>query len=374
MRRPCWSLRVRWPLWLTVCALPLALLPFLLRTRTWWPDEFVFDSGAGLSPTDPQSITVRPGEIDLCCEASDVGLGNSAGWVDSPQRVKSWDGKSYRVRLARFSTRRVHGIVDPAGHGFLTSPGLAESHTEAPEVLYWDLEKQQYAWGFPSKTFHGGPDRFLTWQPFVSSSVHQMAYSPSGETIVFAKTLFSLGLDGASRTSITTLDARNGHRLVSREISEGTSDNCLWALFYSPGGRTIVTAHANGLIVVLNAKTLRTVSNWQAPIDARSQLVDDALISPDGKYLLLSLYLRSSSGHRFALIDLVTHRCLATVPSLNGGVGETTFDPTGKLLAIPQDTQYFHTQSSRADAGKTAPRPLRRCRLDSQRPHLGDLR
>jgi WD40 repeat protein/CHASE3 domain sensor protein len=104
--------------------------------------------------------------------------------------------------------------------------------------------------------------------------VHTVAFSPDGDTVV------SGAMEAGNNGSVKLWGANTGQLLKSTTI--GDADAIVWAVTFSPDGQRIAAAGADGVIQVLDARSLEKSGQ---PMRGHEDTVAGLAFSPDGRAL-----------------------------------------------------------------------------------------
>ena len=104
--------------------------------------------------------------------------------------------------------------------------------------------------------------------------VHSVAFSPDGSRFV------SGGLEAANNGTVRLWDASTGQLMKASTI--GDAESIVWAVTFSPDGQRIAAAGADGVIQLLDGRSLE---NTGRPFSGHEDTVAGLAFSPDGRTL-----------------------------------------------------------------------------------------
>jgi len=156
--------------------------------------------------------------------------------------------------------------------------------------------------------------------PAGSQQVAAMAFSPDGRTLVTA----------AADGRIYLWDVATG-RLIATQASPDFVDGVAFSLH----GRTMAVAEADGAVLLVDAPTWQPIGTLTAPGGGGT---DSVAFSPDGRMLAFGTAYRSVD-----VWDVATERLIATLTITDGAaVTGVAFSPDSRALAFADSSDHAY--------------------------------
>lgn len=109
----------------------------------------------------------------------------------------------------------------------------------------------------------------------------------------------------------------------------------VWAVAFSPDGRTLTLGEADGVVVLRDATTWRPAGTLTAPGGGGT---DSVAFSPDGRMLAFG-----TANRRVEVWDVAAGRLIATLTAPEGGaVNGVAFSPDSRTLAFGDNSDHAY--------------------------------
>jgi WD40 repeat protein/DNA-binding SARP family transcriptional activator len=233
-------------------------------------------------------------------------VGDSAGAVSPDGRMFALASEAGRVRLLDLSSgqiRQLQGRHDGAGGIRFTPDGRTLLTEGEGQVLAWDVER-----GGITQRFAGH-----------AGGIDALDMTRDGRTLITA------GAD--SRAILWDLE---GDRRLDRRFAVGRRFDVIDAprgIAVSPDGRTLALTHSDGVVDLVDTRTLRR----RASVHAIDGIAASVAFSPGGRLLAVT-----GEGGRLTLWNARTLEPAGELRGMRGHSQALAFSPDGRLLAAAE--------------------------------------